>query len=90
MNLYMIDGITAEAQNSIKHNRRRTKWQMHKTSEAQNGRRHKTAEGTKQEKAQNQGCGAGAEAGRSRNFWPEPELEPEYRSFGSGSRLRVN
>jgi hypothetical protein len=22
---------------------------------------------------------------RSWNFWPKPELEPEYRSFGSGS-----
>ncbi len=31
-------------------------------------------------------CGAGA--ARSRNFWPEPELEPECRS--SGSRLRVS
>jgi hypothetical protein len=35
-----------------------------------------------------QGCGAGAS--RSQNFWPEPELEPGYRSFGSGSRLRVS
>jgi hypothetical protein len=24
------------------------------------------------------GCGAGAGAGRSRNFWPESELEPVY------------
>jgi hypothetical protein len=24
------------------------------------------------------GAGAGAGAGRSRNFWPEPELEPVY------------
>jgi hypothetical protein len=31
----------------------------------------------------NQCCGA--EAARSRIFWPEPELEPECRSFGSGS-----
>jgi hypothetical protein len=35
-----------------------------------------------------QGCGAGA--GRNQSFWPEPELEPEYRSFGSGSRFRVS
>ncbi len=31
-------------------------------------------------------CEAGAGAARSRNFWPEPELEPECRNFGSGSR----
>ncbi len=33
---------------------------------------------------------SGAGAARSRNFWPEPELEPECRSFGSGFRLRVS
>jgi hypothetical protein len=34
-------------------------------------------------------CGAGARAARSRNFWPELELEPVFAIFSSGSRLRV-